>query len=423
VSEQPTGNKTVAMMVWNTCENDSRVTKEATTLAAGYDITVVCLSAPDLPDTEERDGVTYRRVPEALGWVRIYLKRLLTWLRSLFARGSRAPSEATPGTGSGFSTGLIAGLYRLLTFRLAHPTMGRTVRELQPAVVHAHDLQVLPAAAKVKRRTGCALIYDSHELATDLSMRPPKLLKWMMMRTERRAIKKADRVITVSPGIAEHLTDTYGIPLPGLIYNCPPVSVPSTIERTVRGDAGLSPETPLVLFVGGLAAGRGLEETVDAIGLLPDHHLVCVGPRRPEWEATMHERAQQTQSQDRVHFLDPVPIEDLLPYIGDATVGIVPIQDISLSYRYTMPNKLFEMVLAGLPVVVSDLPHLREFVESYGVGLVADETDPAALAKAIQEVGATEALRPRGPRLDRIKDEFSWEAQGRRLAAIYSELT
>jgi glycosyltransferase involved in cell wall biosynthesis len=201
------------------------------------------------------------------------------------------------------------------------------------------------------------------------------------------------------------------------------VPAPPPIPRPGRGHAGRSPETPLVLFVGGLPAGRGLEETVDAIGLLPDHHLVCVGPRRPEWEATMHERAQQTQSQDRVHFLDPVPIEDLLPYIGDATVGIVPIQDISLSYRYTMPNKLFEMVLAGLPVVVSDLPHLREFVESYGVGLVADETDPAALAKAIQEVGATEALRPRGPRLDRIKDEFSWEAQGRRLAAIYSELT
>ncbi|MGH2758202.1 MAG: hypothetical protein ACRDKJ_01425, partial [Actinomycetota bacterium] len=217
----------VAMMVWNTCENDSRVIKEATSLAsAGYRVTVVCLAADHLPDLETKSGVTYQRVSRVFGPVRDRVDLILSSIGVLAVAALGAAVIAGLGLGvwqlAGWQTsagrgrlaaatvgvfvlGVLAGtrfkprrimsrartlvrnitkkipirnrlllaVYRVLTFRLVYLTMGDAVAALAPAVVHAHDLQTLPAGAKLARTLDAALVYDSHELATHVSTRPP----------------------------------------------------------------------------------------------------------------------------------------------------------------------------------------------------------------------------------------------------------
>lgn len=472
----PRGDGTpVAMMVWNTCENDSRVIKEATSLAsAGYQVTVVCLAADHLPDLETKAGVTYQRVGRVFGPIRDRVDMILSSVGVLVVAVFGAAVIAGLGMGvwqlAGWGAGaeraplaaaivgvfvlgglvgtrfkprrmmarartlvrnitkkipirnrLLLAIYRVLTFRLVYLTMGDAVTALAPAVIHAHDLQTLPAGARLAKTLNASLVYDSHELATHVSTRPPLFFRLWMGWKERRSIPVADRVLTVSGGIAEHLERKYRIRRPDLVFNSPP-TVTTSSGTTVRDDLGLGAEVPLALYVGALTANRGLEQTVDTLGLLPEFHLACVGPRQDEWESDMRARARKSASEDRLHFLDPVPIERLIDYLSTADVGVIAIQNITLSYWFTMPNKLFETVLAGVPVVVADLPHLRDFVETNNVGVVADQTDPAAIASAVRQVAARPDFRPGAGHLARLREQYGWEAQARRLVEIYAGL-
>jgi glycosyltransferase involved in cell wall biosynthesis len=317
---------------------------------------------------------------------------------------------------------LLLAVYRVLTFRLVHLTMGDAVAALGPEVIHAHDLQTLPAGARLAKTLNASLVYDSHELATHVSTRPPLFFRLWMGWKERRSIPVADRVLTVSVGIAEHLERRYRIRRPDLVFNSPPTTM-GDAPRTVRDDLGLRRDVPLALYVGALTGNRGLEQTVDTLPLLPEFHLACVGPRQPEWEADMLARARKSGTEERLHFVDPVPIEMLIGYLSTADVGVIAIQNITLSYWFTMPNKLFETVLAGVPVVVADLPHLREFVEQNGVGVVADQTDPAAIADGVRRVMAHPELRPTPDHLTRLREEYGWESQARRLVDIYADVS
>jgi glycosyltransferase involved in cell wall biosynthesis len=109
-----------------------------------------------------------------------------------------------------------------------------------------------------------------------------------------------------------------------------------------------------------------------------------------------------------------------VPYIVTADIGVIPIQDVCLSYRYCLPNKLFEMTFAGIPVCVSNLPEMRAFVESEGTGVIMDEKDPRDIARAMREAyRGQEALRATGERLDRLKAHYSWATQVERLLPVY----
>lgn len=463
-------HRTVVAMVWNPCENDTRVMKEASSLAsAGYDVTVVCLAAPHLPMTEVRDGVTYKRVARAEFRVRDRADKVLKYLAIISGAAAVLVFIAAVAFGvvmadrrwiaaehsdvtyaiaamafslGGFMFGwvarfrlrrvarmlvslvrrrLLSTLYRALTFRLVYLSMGRTVRGLEPSIVHAHDLQTLPAASRLARALSAKLVYDSHELALEVSNPPLIPWRWWMKWLERRCIRRADRVITVSDGIATLLESRYGIRRPVVVYNAPPTRIAATAGN-VRSDLHLSAETPLVLYVGAPSFQRGLEVLVDAFAHLDEFHLACVGPRNADWENSLMARAEAGRAAQRIHFLDPVPVDRLASYLSSADVGVIAYQNICLNHEHCMPNKLFETVLAGVPLVVANLVDLRSFVERHQVGVAADETDPEAIAESIRTVTANKDLRPDADKLARLREEFGWEAQASKLLAIYADL-
>ena len=133
-----------------------------------------------------------------------------------------------------------------------------------------------------------------------------------------------------------------------------------------------------MLYLGGLMAGRGLEQLVDAIALVPEAQLVLLGDGVEE--GRLLERAAASGAS--VLVLPPVPPELVEAYASSAAVGVSPIVPSCLNYRYSLPNKLFQYMAAGIPVVASDFRQVREVVEGSGSGVVVDTTRPEAIARA-----------------------------------------
>ncbi|WP_245675901.1 glycosyltransferase family 4 protein [Halofilum ochraceum] len=297
----------------------------------------------------------------------------------------------------------------------------RHIAELRPDAVHAHDLTTLPAGGRAAADVGGWLVYDSHELEMHRNSSYPWFV-WLRRRIlERKYIRRADAVVTVSESIADHLRTDYGIPRPAVVMNAPLFDANITPGTTVRQDIGLGPDDKLCVYVGNVTVNRGLDLVVRALATMPDLHFATVGPRRLATETELVALAIELGVRDRLHLIDPVAPNEVVGYIGTADVSVLPIQNVCLSYYYCMPNKLLESVFAGVPVAVSDLLEMRRFVDANACGVVMDETDPEAIGRAIHQAITARARYILSPeRRVELAEQYGWPAQAAHLQALYS---
>lgn len=375
----------VAMLLHKDVTHDSRVRREASHLAAqGHEVTVLEL-APVGPEHRVLDGFERRSVLPA-PWVR----------------------RALP-----------AALYRLAFFA----SFVRAIRAQRPDVVHAHDAAMLLPGLVGARVVGARLIYDSHELATSVPYRD-RAWAWFVASIERLAIRRAAAVITVSDGIADELVARYRLRRrPTVLRNV------SALEEGPAGSDGgglrghLDASASIVLHQGAPAVDRGCEALIGALAHLPPEvHVVFLGSGEPAFAAELVDLAQRLGVEDRVRLVDSVGLDELLAWTREADVGVALLEDTCLNHRLALPNKLFEYLAAGVPVVVSDLPELRRIVNHYNIGWTATPGDARAIAEAIGR-----ALDARDdPRLHeglaRAAAELRWSQESRRLTEVYAML-
>jgi glycosyltransferase involved in cell wall biosynthesis len=179
-------------------------------------------------------------------------------------------------------------------------------------------------------------------------------------------------------------------------------------------------EVPNPLRVSPIAVSAARET---AILDVPDAVLCLLGfgPLRDAYI----DRAATAPYAGRVYVLDPVPPDRLLDWTGSADVSVMAIQPTSMNHTYTTPQKLFESIAVGVPVVASNLPGMAEVVEAVDAGVLCDPTDPAAIARAIRQLlevspEVREARRQRI--LGAARDRYNWEAETPTLLALYAEL-
>ncbi|MBK6660231.1 MAG: glycosyltransferase family 4 protein [Proteobacteria bacterium] len=439
----------VVMAVNNPGSNDYRVVKSAEVLAAaGYEVIVVGLAGAGHATRETCNGVRYVRVslpasrlallPDlvpggTLWWQRVRAPQRIpdvdsapvaaaTAATDMPARGLRAMFTAwlrhqlrdvRPAT-SPFSV-------RLLFARYAHAYLP-TLLALEADVYHAHELWMLESCALAARASGARLVYDSHELE------PHRNLDWCAASNarriayEQRYIADADAVFTVSPGVARALETTYQLPAVGLLRNTPWLAKLRPAARGLRTVLGLDANTPLVVYTGLITRHRGLELMLEALARLPGFHLAMVGRAEPTIAAALQEQAARLGLAARVHALPPVPPEELIDFIASADVAVIAAPDACLSYRYSLPNKLFEALFAGLPLVVSDLEDMRDFVLRHRLGQVFAQGDVAALAAALGDVmSERERYVDEAARQD-LCQRLSFEREAAGLLAEYARL-
>lgn len=285
----------------------------------------------------------------------------------------------------------------------------RTAAKAIPArVYHASDLYTLPALASAAHRHRGRLVYDARELypyVASTAGRPWTTSLWRFV--EGRFVGRADVVFTVSESIAAHLSRAYGIPKPTVLYNAPPFQH-VTPSDYLRMRTGVESGTALILHQGQMRPDRGCLRLVEAMPKVRGAALVFLGegPLQP----LLRERAVALGLQDRVHFVDAVPPDDLLPVTAGADVGVTLLEDTCLNHRFALPNKLFEYLMAGLPVLASDLPEVRRVVTGYDVGLTVDPADREALAQALQAmVDDTDAREKWSRNIPQVLETFGWE--------------
>ena len=433
-----------------TGEFDSRTYRIASALAArGHEVTVLARQAPGLAATE-RHPAGYRivRVPVSAvdglplpGPARRAIERLRTRRRGA---GPTPPSTpATPSTpASGPSAAspargrpgrLLGGLVRIaaiaLTVRSQRRAALATVRAagLGADVVHGMAYMGIPVALELGRATGAKVVYDARDIYLEAAnlARLPRPARALLARVERRWARRADRVLTVNRPYAEVMAARFGVPLPAIVMNCSYRRVPpDPPARRFHDRLGLDPATRVVLYQGGFSRERGIEQLLEAIGSVPEAVLVLLGygPLQAELEA----RAADPATGGRVHVLPAVPPTELLDWVAAADVVAMPIQPSTLNHRLTTPNKLFEALAAGVPVVASDLPGMAGIVRDTGCGLLVDPTDPAAIAAALRGIlDAPEADRRawRERALAAAHAAYSWERQVEVLLDEYTKLT
>jgi glycosyltransferase involved in cell wall biosynthesis len=362
-------------------QHESRVLKEcraASDLGWEKPFMVAALHEPGLDEEEELDnGILVWRVNlKTRGWPKNLVTQLLKYLE-LMAR-----------------------------------VVARMRRE-DLTVIHTHSVSALPVGVVLKWLTGAPVVYDAHELESEtngLSRFRSKLTRW----AERMWIRGADRSITVCDSIADWYADAYSMPRPTVIRNVPLKTSATARPTTVLRDAHDVPhDAPLFLYQGSLAPGRGIEALLDIFTGFDSHkHLVLMG------YGPLEEEIRDAQSSSpNIHFQPAVPPDQVLNYTASADAGLCLIENTCLSYYYSLPNKLFEYLLSGLPVLVNDMPEQRRIVERFQCGWVVPESlDEQKILFA--SIGAEEiAARKEGAA--NAAESFDWEEEANHLRELY----
>ena len=285
-------------------------------------------------------------------------------------------------------------------------------------------------AARGARRDGARLVYDSHEIfgTWGATLAQPRWLRWAMIRWERRLARRAVAVVTINESIAAELRRRLGVRRVVVVHNCPARWTPPPVpEDRIRVAANIPANEPVVLCHGGFQAGRGLEETAAAM-LQPGlerAHLVFLGYRGHVIDPILADG----RLKGRAHYVPAVEPAEVVPWVAGADVDVMAILPVDRNSVLSTPNKLFESLAAGVPVVTSDLPERRRIVlddADAPLGAVCDPADPASIATAIRWVldqPPEERLALRARCLRAAHERWNWETESAGLLALYAGLS
>lgn len=254
------------------------------------------------------------------------------------------------------------------------------LKQQGPALWIANDWTALPSAVAAMARNGGVVAYDSHELATE---EYAELSHWRRYRrpivqeVERAGIAKAAVVSAVSPGIARYLTEAYSLDPPALTLRNTPVFRETSFKATGQRIR--------LLYHGVIGPGRGLRECVEALAGLPENYTLTIrGPVRSEDLIQDIERVSNSlRLGKRLRIEPPAPVTDLVSRAQDFDIGLMALPGHSLHNAEALPNKLFEYMMAGLALAVSDLPAMAELVRQTGAGVMFRDVSPAAIADVL----------------------------------------
>jgi glycogen(starch) synthase len=297
------------------------------------------------------------------------------------------------------------GIFRLVRLGRTTVRLARAGRGIEPAIVHANDFDTLPAAAWLARRGRARLVYDAHELYTGFESRPPLCWSTIQRQLEGILARRADAVITVSPGIADRLQKLHSLTTTPLVtFNCPPVS---SVAAPSRG-AG---EPLQVVYQAAVGPNRNISDLFDAAsrtdGVRITIRVAGADPARLRHEAFARGVAEQ------VEISDPVAPDELLSALAPHDVGVVIDRRATDNTELALPNKLFEYLMAGLAVVVPRLEAMADLVEREAVGLAYEPGSPRDLGRALTELAADrprlEAMKHRARQL--ALERYNAEAQ------------
>ena len=359
--------KQVILCVTNDLENDQRVHRTAVTLQnAGWDVTVCG-----------------RLLPRSKDFFRSYKIRRF---RLLFVRSWLF-----------YTTYNIRLLLFLLTKRYT--------------VIFANDIDTLPAAWLASKIRGKKLVFDSHELFSEVpELQDRKKIKKIWIKIEDYLIPKIDYGITVCDPIAEIYKQKYNKDFE-VIRNVP-------LRKEGINNKEYNPYQ--IIYQGAINKGRGLELLLDSMQFFPEATITIVGVG--DIENKLKKMISTKKIEKRVTLLGHIPYDQLNNITKTAAVGVSIEEEMGLNYRFALPNKLFDYIQAGVPVVVSNLPVMSKIVNDYNVGEILMERTPQALAQTLITVIQKRNMGYYNDNLKIAAETLNWDNEKQKLLAIFADL-
>ncbi len=284
-------------------------------------------------------------------------------------------------------------------------------------VVNSHLLSVLPAGVVLRVLRGARLVYDTHELETE-TLGAGGLRKRLAKLVERTLIPFCDAIITVNQSITRWYENTYRLTNVYTVRNVPRRVTGGRAARpsTLRRDLGIPDDELVFLYQGLLGEGRGIDVLLDVFSRTSARrHLVLMGFGGRE--AQIREKGR---THPNIHFHPAVQPDLVHDYTQSADVGLCLIENVCMSFYLSLPNKLFEYVMAGLPVIVSDFPEMRRVIEEGGCGWPVP-VDAEALFTLIDGLSSDE-IRARRDAALLYRSTIGWEDEEAALVRLYQAL-
>ncbi|MBK3493773.1 glycosyltransferase family 4 protein [Viridibacillus sp. YIM B01967] len=425
-------SKNVCMFVWNNFTNDARVLRECTALSEeGYKVDLICIHDPN---DEEMKYVEKRNEN-----FNIYRVRRYPVLFSIIQTSYRYCLDYKIAGGISFIIWLFLAYYFPVVILpltimglLILKTKAKTVfvrgsiitrmiikgRKKKYDLYHSNDLNTLPQGYicskwRLKRKP---LIYDSHEVQTSRTGYDSPIYGKM----ERFFIKRIDSMIVENHTRAKYNEDLYGF-YPNVVHNYPFLeSVISNEKVNLHEMLHLPTDEKILLYQGGIQAGRGLEQLIHAVPKFKEGTLVLIGDGRIKPDLV--KMVKEMDFQEKVRFIPKVPLSELPRYTRNAYLGFQVLNNTNFNHYSASSNKLFEYMMAEVPVVACDFPEIKRVVEGENTGICIDSHDPKAIADAVNRLLEDRKLR------NQLSDNslkasviFNWEREKEMFMNVYTK--
>lgn len=426
--------KKVTMFVWNHFTNDARVNRECTTLADnGYEVNLIAINDPKNPAISAYEEISNtfkvhraKRYPWLLQAYQDHGKKFL-----LVVAGVQVviiPSlfyiSFTLMAAYLLSLVVAAGMIKFKKIRkwfINGAIITRMIVKgyIQNAdIYHANDLNTLPQAivcSKLRLKPK-PLIYDSHEVQSDRTGYNPRTIK----RIESFMLKFVDQMIVENHTRAKYNEDIYGF-YPKTLYNySEKYNIEEKPQINLHKKIGINEDEKILLYQGGLQQGRGLELLIEAMDEIEEGHLLFIGGGK--LTQTLKEQAEASKQADRIHFLDKVPFQELPSYTREAYLGFQVLQNICFNHYSASSNKLFEYMMAHVPVVSCDFPEIKKVVEETNTGLVVDSHNASEIANAVNQLVKDTSLRNQlSENTKQAKEIYNWNNEKSKLLEVYNQ--
>jgi len=379
LSKRQDEHRTVWIITYTPAADEPRVVRQASTLqAAGWSI-VVCGYEGRNPVPDDWNFLALKNdgLVTGIAAERMHLARTIGHRIARSANGRRLPSEIA-------SKLYYGGLPNWHRDRIAILEHAERNPSLAPDLVIAHDYPSCPPADGLRRRFGAKMLVDSHEYMLAAN---PENAQWNdLVRPVVRVMQDyyfsvADQVITVSPGIVDRLNAEQRLKRPAKLIR----SLPLYEEQPFRPVAG----PPTILYHGLIDPVRNLDLAVRAAALwTTDAQMIMRGPADPDYIAGLRTLAAELGCEKKIRFEPPVPFRDLISAANMADIGYFVYLGGTPQRDFALPNKFFEYCMAGLALMVSDLPAMSQLTRQFGIGTVLSDLSPQSIATAVD--GLTE---------------------------------
>ena len=389
--------KKIIMLLDNPFEGDPRVTKEIKTLTnSRFQISLYCLKKDGLPEKESNGSLEIYRIFD----LRVF--------------DVKKPEYAT---------------------ERANYILSEVKEEGSNVILHCHDHVMLHIGVHIKENfSGSKLIYDSHELfySYPLMEKSPfrfpllylksKVVRKIHLIREKRNVKYADLIITVNDSLTYLIRNRFKLSQsPVVLRNMPFRKEIKPDKNRFHEKFKIDSRRKIMIFITANLhpASNNLLWAMDAFKDNEDFALVIIGKTKGREQIEDHCRTTENKN---VYLHDPILPEEIIDYLSCADFGILPFwQPGFLSYWFATPNKMFEYIMAGIPILSTPQPEFRKIVEDYKVGTTADPRIDNSIEKGLNDLikNENEYLK----NVKKAREELNWEQEEHILIDCYKALS